>query len=215
MMRSLAALILLAALAMPLAAQKRRDFLTAEETDKVRQAQDPNLRLPLYLTFAKDRVAQINQLISRDRAGRSALLHDLLEDYTKIIEAIDTVADDALLRKIDITKGMALVVPAEESLLTALKKVDEAQLADKTRYSFVLNDAIAATKDSIELSKENLGDRSKDVLAKQQKEEEERQADLTPAEAKKQQDAKANDDKQKKAPTLRRPGDPPPRIGTK
>jgi len=160
-------------------------------------------------------VAQINQLISRDRAGRSALLHDLLEDYTKIIEAIDTVADDALLRKIDITKGMALVVPAEESLLTALKKVDEAQLADKTRYSFVLNDAIAATKDSIELSKENLGDRSKDVLAKQQKEEEERQADLTPAEAKKQADAKAKDDTQKKAPTLRRPGDPPPRIGTK
>jgi len=214
MMRSVTALILLATLSVPVAAQKKRDFLTAEETDKVRQAQDPNLRLPLYLTFAKDRVAQINQLISRDRAGRSALLHDLLEDYTKIIEAIDTVADDALLRKIDITKGMALVVPAEESLLTALKKVDEAQLTDKTRYSFVLNDAIAATKDSIELSKENLGDRSKDVLAKQQKEEEERQADLTPAEAKKQQDAKAKDDKQKKAPTLRRPGDPPPRIGT-
>ena len=214
-MRSLAALILLAALAMPLAAQKRRDFLTAEETDKVRQAQDPNLRLPLYLTFAKDRLAQINQLISRDRAGRSALLHDLLEDYTKIIEAIDTVADDALLRKIDITKGMALVVPAEESLLAGLKKVDEAQLADKARYSFVLTDAIAATKDSIELSKENIGDRSKDVLAKQQKEEEERQADLTPAEAKKQADAKAKDNNQKKAPTLRRPGDPPPRIGTK
>jgi len=214
MMRSVTALILLATLAVPVAAQKKRDFLTAEETDKVRQAQDPNLRLPLYLTFAKDRLAQINQLISRDRAGRSALLHDLLEDYTKIIEAIDTVADDALLRKIDITKGMALIVPAEESLLTALKKVDEAQLADKARYSFVLNDAIAATKDSIELSRENLGDRSKDVLAKQQKEEEERQADLTPAEAKKQQDAKAKDDKQKKAPTLRRPGDPPPRIGT-
>ena len=214
MMRSVTALILLATLAVPVAAQKKRDFLTAEETDKVRQAQDPNLRLPLYLTFAKDRLAQINQLISRDRAGRSALLHDLLEDYTKIIEAIDTVADDALLRKIDITKGMALVVPAEESLLTGLKKVDEAQLADKARYSFVLNDAIAATKDSIELSKENLGDRSKDVLAKQQKEEEERQADLTPAEAKKQADAKAKDDTQKKAPTLRRPGDPPPRIGT-
>ena len=214
-MRSVTALILLATLAVPVAAQKKRDFLTAEETDKVRQAQDPNLRLPLYLTFAKDRLAQINQLISRDRAGRSALLHDLLEDYTKIIEAIDTVADDALLRKIDITKGMALVVPAEESLLAGLKKVDEAQLADKARYSFVLTDAIAATKDSIELSKENLGDRSKDVLAKQQKEEEERQADLTPAEAKKQADAKAKDNNQKKAPTLRRPGDPPPRIGTK
>ena len=64
-------------LVIPLGAQKR-DFLTAEEADKVRNAQDPNLRLPLYLTFAKDRMAQINQLILRDRPGRSALLHDLL-----------------------------------------------------------------------------------------------------------------------------------------
>jgi len=203
---------LMVMLAIPLSA---RDFLTAEEADKVRQAQDPNLRLPLYLSFAKNRVAQINQLIARDRPGRSALLHDLLEDYTHIIEAIDTVADDALLRKVDITKGMALVLPAEQELLAALKKVNEAQLADKARYAFVLDDAIAATTDSIELSKENLGDRSRDVLAKQQKEDQERQADLTPEEAKQRQEAKAKDEKQKKAPTLRRPGDPPPRIGTK
>jgi len=210
MMRLMAALMVM--LAIPLSA---RDFLTAEEADKVRQAQDPNLRLPLYLSFAKNRVAQINQLIARDRPGRSALLHDLLEDYTHIIEAIDTVADDALLRKVDITKGMALVLPAEQELLAALKKVNEAQLADKARYAFVLDDAIAATTDSIELSKENLGDRSRDVLAKQQKEDQERQADLTPEEAKQRQEAKAKDEKQKKAPTLRRPGDPPPRIGTK
>jgi hypothetical protein len=212
MIRAIAALLLV--LAMPLGAQKR-DFLTAEEADKIRQAQDPNLRLPLYVTFAKDRLAQINQLISRDRAGRSALLHDLLEDYTKIIEAIDTVAEDALRRKVDIAKGMAVVLPAEQDLLAALKKVDQVQLADKSRYAFVLDDAIAATKDSIELSKEDLGDRLKEVSAKQQKEEAARQADLTPEEAKQRQEAKAKDEKQKKAPTLRRPGDPPPRIGTK
>ena len=203
---------LMVVLAIPLGAQKR-DFLTAEEADKVRLAQDPNLRLPLYVAFAKDRIAQINQLIARDRAGRSALLHDLLEDYTKIIEALDTVAEDALRRKVDIAKGMAVVVPAEQDLLTALKKVDQAELGDKSRYKFVLDDAIAATKDSIEVSKEDLGDRLKEVSAKQQKEDAARQADLTPEEAKQRQETKAKQDK--KAPTLRRPGDPPPRIGTK
>jgi len=210
MMRAAAALFLI--LQVPLGAQKR-DFLTAEEADKIRQAQDPNLRLPLYVTFAKDRMAQINQLIARDRAGRSTLLHDLLEDYTKIIEAIDTVAEDALRRKLDITKGMAVVLPAEQDLLTALKKVDQAELPDKSRYAFVLDDAIAATEDSIEVSKEDLGDRLREVSAKQQKEEAARQADLTPEEAKQRQETKAKQDK--KAPTLRRPGDPPPRIGTK
>ena len=116
-------------------------------------------------------------------------------------------------RKLDITKGMAAVLPAEQELLTTLKKVDAAQLADKSRYAFVLDDAIAATKDSIDLAREDLGDRAKEVVARQQKEEAARQADLTPEEAKQRQDAKAKDDKQKKAPTLRRPGDPPPRIG--
>ena len=206
--------VLLVMLAIPLGAQKR-DFLTAEEADKIRQAQDPNLRLPLYVTFAKDRVAQVNQLISRDRAGRSALLHDLLEDYTRIIEAIDTVTDDALRRKLDLAKGMAVVLPAQEELLAALKKVDQAELADKSRYEFVLKDAIAATEDSLELAKEDLGARAQDVLARQAKEEEARQADLTPEEARQRQDTKAKQEKQKKAPTLRRPGDPPPRIGTK
>jgi len=210
MKRVIAALLVL--FAIPLGAQKR-DFLTAEEADKIRAAQDPNLRLPLYVAFAKDRVAQITQLVARERAGRSALLHDLLEDYTRIIEAIDTVADDALRRKLDITKAILVVLPAEQELLTALKKVDAADLADKARYEFVLGDAIAATEDSIELAKEDLGDRAKDVLAREAKAEEARAADLTPEEAKAREEGKAKQEKQKKAPTLRRPGDPPPRTG--
>lgn len=199
---------------LPLAAQ-RRDFLTAEEVDKIRAAQDPNLRLPLYAAFAKDRVAQVQQLIARDRPGRSALVHDLLEDYTRIIEAIDTVAEDALRRKIDITKGIAAVLPAEEELLAALQQVERTELADKARYEFVLKDAIAATEDSIELAREDLGERSRKVLAKQAAEEDERAADLSPEEARARGEAKAKQEKQRKAPTLRRPGDPPPRIGGK
>jgi hypothetical protein len=207
--RGLLIVLLLAGL-MPAAT---RDFLTAEEIDQVRAAQEPNLRVQLYLKFAQQRVAQLNQLVSRERAGRSALIHDLLEDYTRIIEALDTVADDALRRKVDVAAGMAVVVPGEQALLAQLEKIEDAKPSDLARYEFVLKDAIDATEDSIELAGD-LGERARDITAKDQKEAEARRAGLAPEDAKREDEEKAKQEKQtRKAPTLRRPSDPPPAKG--
>jgi hypothetical protein len=188
-----------------------RDFLTAEEIDQVRAAQEPNLRVQLYLKFAQQRIAQLNQLLSRERAGRTALVHDLLEDYTGIIEALDTVADDALRRKVDLAIGMAVVVPGERAMLDQLKKIEDAEHPDRARYEFVLKDAIDVTEDSIDLSGD-LSERAREISAKDQKADEVRKAGLAPEDAKREADDKAKQEKQtRKAPTLRRPGDPPPK----
>lgn len=213
-LRALVSLCLALAASLALLAQDR-DFLTVEEVDMVRLKQEPNERLTLYLTFAQSRVAQIEQLIARDRPGRSALIHDLLEDYTDIIDAIDTVSDDALSRRLDISVAMLAVATAEKDLVARLKKFADAEPADMARYEFVLEDAIETTEDSIELAMEDLRDRTKDVLAKEQRKETEREAGLTPEESKERQETKAKEAKQqRKAPTLRRPGDPPPRDGS-
>ena len=205
-MRILAITLILAASAVA----QDRDFLTADEVDQIREAQEPNARLKLYVEFARQRLALLQQYLSKEKAGRSALIHDTLEDYTHIIEAIDTVADDALVRKQDITLGIKAVAEAEAEMLTTLQKVEDSAPKDMARYEFVLKNAIDTTSDSKDLSEEDVSKRSTDLAVQEKKEKEEREA-LTSTKDK--EEKKVAEDKEKpkrKAPSLYKPGEKPP-----
>jgi hypothetical protein len=185
-----------------------RDFLTADEVDQVRLAQEPNMRLQLYLKFAEQRLLLMEQAVAQEKTGRSKLIHDLLEDYTRIIEAIDTVSDDALKRKVDIAEGIKAVAEANKSMLARLETVRESQPKDIARYEFALDQAIETTRDSAELAAEDLQKRSTDVQVRAKKEVDEREAMMRPEEvAAKRQEEKKEAEAKRKVPTLRRKGE--------
>jgi len=184
----------------PAAAQK--DFLTADETAQIRDAQEPNERLRLYAVFARQRVDLVKSLLGKN--------NDALEDYGEIIDAIDTVADDALKRKADIKLGLAAVAKAEKEMLPILQQIQENQPKDLDRYEFSLKQAIETTSDSLSLSEGDLNARTKDVETRDEKKKKEIEGMMQPKdlEEKKAEEKKAAAEApKKKAPTLKRKGE--------
>lgn len=203
-------------LAAPLAAQ-HRDFLTADEIDQIKEAQEPNARITLYAKFAKERIDMVKSLLAKDKNGRSVLIHDALDDYAKILDAIDDVTDQALTHKSDMKPGLKAVAAITKDALPMLQKVQANPPKDFDRYEFVLRTAIETTTDSQQAALEDLGKRTQDVEAREKREKKALEETMTPAErddrqaadkkAAEQQAADENKPAARKPPTLMRPGE--------
>ena len=207
---------------------QQKDFLTSDEADQIRLAQEPNTRLRVYLHFAQQRVDLIEQALKKEKAGRAGLIHEYLEEYTKIIEALDIVADDATKRKVAIDEGISVVIKEEKAMLAKLQAIADAPPKDIGRYQFALTQALETTEDSLDMAQQDVEARRATVAEAEQRRKAERES-LTKAvdgaegkavsktEAAKSEkraaDAAAPDAEQKatgrKPPTLRRKGEAP------
>ncbi len=176
--------ILLATLAVPLGAQRRRrDPLTPIETDQLREvAPEPEKKLKLYVEFARARLVGIEQLqkdpkLAPDRGQR---IHDLLEDFTSIIDELDNNLSDFAARRADERKALKGVIDADSEFqlqLRALKDWTESDAAkrDAHAYSFVLTDATEAVDGNLEDARAVLEKQNAAVKAAQEKAAQERQ----------------------------------------
>ncbi len=191
------------------ASAQDRDFLSSDEAAQIKEMQDPNGRIELYAKFARRRIDLVKSLLSKDKQGRSIIIHDALDDYTQILDAIDAVVDDALERKIDVKAAMIPLGNYERDALPMLKRIRESQPKDLAAYDFVLKTAIDATQDSIESSSADLDERQKDLEHKAAEDKQKLEQMQTPADKAQQQKNQQQQDQQqqRKPPTLLRPGE--------
>ena len=153
---------------------KRRDPLTASETDQLREvAAEPQKRLELYLKFGESRLVTMEQLRAdaKSAEGRGKKIHDLLEDFTAILDEIndnlDTYAGRPLTKddRKDFSKGLKDVIEATDRFdlkLRTLKSATETDPETKreaTDYQFVLQDAREALKSTGDMAREYLKDK--------------------------------------------------------
>jgi hypothetical protein len=192
------------------ASAQQRDFLTSDEIDQIREAQEPNARLTLYAKFARERISMVRSLLSKEKAGRSILVHDALEDYAQILDAIDDVADEALKKKADLTQGLGQVTRMEQDALPVLTRIRDTKPKDSERYEFVLKTAIDTTRDSLDLNESDTTKRAADVEAREEREKKALRDSMTPQERQSRaaEDQKVEQQKERRrAPTLMRPGE--------
>jgi hypothetical protein len=159
---------LLLLLALPAAARKR-DPLTEAEADQLREvAMEPYKRIKLMIKFTEARLVAIDQIRVDPKlaAGRGKQIHDLLEDFTSLMDEINDNLDQYEGRPLDkdavkqYHKGLKELIEADERFDLRLRTLQSAAETDPiTRkeapdFRFVLQDARDSLKSNADMARE-------------------------------------------------------------
>ena len=131
------------------AQQRRHDPLNDLEIDKIRDsAQEPEVRLKLYVEFARARLEKMQQTYADPKATdrdtqTKAALQDFIDIYDELQDNVDTFAD----RKDDLRKALKPVIEADTefaSKLRAFKSSLANSREEAEKYNFLVGTALEA-----------------------------------------------------------------------
>jgi hypothetical protein len=169
-------LLALLACALPLCAQMgSRDPLTEKESDQLREAaQEPDKRLKLLVSFVRARMTTLEELRASPKAtaDRGQQVHDLLEDFTSLVDEVDDNVDDYSDKHWDMRDGLKEVIKADTEFQAKLKALKESSgNAEGAQYSFVLQNAIEAVDSSLDNARQAMKEQE-ELFSKKKKDKE-------------------------------------------
>lgn len=132
-------------------AQSKRAALTEAETDQIRELADrPPERVKLYIKFIDDRIASIRDNLAQTRPvpqNQPAQLHDLMDQFTRLIDELQDNLDGYADQHDDIRKALKNVIEADAHWQEALKTAPP-----NPAYEFVRKTALDAAAGTAESS---------------------------------------------------------------
>jgi hypothetical protein len=127
--------------------QAQDDFLTRLEVDEIRDAQEADKRIALYMEIAQRRLDLIKTAFTEKARGAGRTAQKNLRDYTAILEAVeDTLTDgreDRTLRE----KPLKEAEKRQAEFLTYLRALDSTEAPGYDDYRFTLEEAIDVTEE--------------------------------------------------------------------
>ena len=145
----LAACILVAASLARGAAPQQKDYLTALEADKIRDAETVNQRIKLFLSFADDRLKKFQYELEHPSTNRHGdMLNSLLNAYVGCVDDAADLIQLGIEKQENIRQGIDLMSSRTKEFLVVLEKLST-DGADLELYKDNLDDAIEGTRDAM------------------------------------------------------------------
>src|SRR5579859_5569086 len=152
----------------------RRDPLTEPEIDKIRDsAQLPEVRLKLYVEFARARLEKIQQVHSDAKAtDREKETRDALQDFLDVYDELNTNVDTFADRGSDLRKALKPVIEADTEFgakLRAFKSSLASSREEANKYDFLLGSALEAVDSGAKDHRELLAEQEETFKHKKDK----------------------------------------------
>ena len=164
------------------ATAQEREPLNNNEIGELREtAQEPLKRLRLYVSFSGSRLLDIDNLQGKNNVpDRGRQIHDLLQDFSTLIDEMDDNIDEYATRAQDMRKALPEVIKAETDYQTRLRTLQQTAMNDPKAaqeyraYNFALEDAMESVRGSLEDAQKTLADQAEQFKELEEKQKQEK-----------------------------------------
>jgi hypothetical protein len=127
----------------------QKDYLSALESDKIRDAEGTNERIKLFLSFADDRLRKFQYELQHPSSNKhSEMLNALMNAYVGCVDDAADLIQLGIQKQENIRQGIDLMASRSKDFLEILNKLST-EGTEIEVYKDNLDDAIEGTRDAM------------------------------------------------------------------